>query len=109
MSTEMNQVAEETHVAPLAPPTRAPEPRCAERGLSSPPPLAGEGLGEGGVSAEAPAVLPLPNPSPARGEGLNTVRLGCGSWVDPCGAVGATDWRPQAPQELCRSYTVATL
>jgi len=35
-----------------------------------PSPLAGEGLGERGVSAKASAFPPLPNPSPARGEGL---------------------------------------
>ncbi len=35
-----------------------------------PSPLAGEGLGERGVSAGVSACPPLPNPSPARGEGL---------------------------------------
>jgi hypothetical protein len=49
--------------------------------LLLPSPLAGEGLGERGLSAEASVFPPLPNPSPTRGEGLNAGRLGCGSWV----------------------------
>ena len=47
----------------------------------APMPLAGEGLGERGMNAKAPGFPPLPNPSPARGEGLKSLRFGCGSWV----------------------------
>jgi molybdopterin-guanine dinucleotide biosynthesis protein A len=42
-------------------------------------PLAGEGLGEKGVSAEASVPPPLPHPSPASGEGLKTGLPACGS------------------------------
>jgi hypothetical protein len=58
-------------------------PRTWQHGARAwlPSPLAGEGLGERGVSAKAPEFPPLPNPSPARGEGLKSVRFGCGSRV----------------------------
>jgi hypothetical protein len=64
-------------VGPALPPLRPaglafglPAGSAEEQNLP-PSPLAGEGLGERGMSAEALAFPPLPNPSPARGEGLN--------------------------------------
>jgi hypothetical protein len=54
-------------------------PRTNVRGSRAwlPSPLAGEGLGERGVSAEISVFPPLPNPSPARGEGLTARRPTC--------------------------------
>jgi len=65
-----------------------PRNQAARSSGLAPLPLAGEGLGERGMSAKASAFPPLPNPSPSRGEGLKSVRFGCGSCVGA--AAGAT-------------------
>ena len=57
-----------------------PGTRLREARAWPPSPLAGEGLGERGTTADALVIPPLPNPSPARGEGPKTGRLGWGSW-----------------------------
>jgi len=104
-----NQAARSPGLAPLPPGGggaggeggRVPRPQLPP----SPQPLSREGRGAGiralrvwflgrGVGAKASAFPPLPNPSPAGGEGPKCVRFGCGSWVGPCGAVGATELRP---------------
>jgi hypothetical protein len=63
-------VLSKVHPAPLAPPDGGAGTRSLGTQAPLPSPLAGEGLGERGVSAKASVLPPLPNPSPARGEGL---------------------------------------
>jgi len=62
----------------------------------------------GGLSAKASVFPPLPNPSPARGEGLKSVRFGCGSWVGADAGPGARRRRAGPRAQRRGSQAVAS-